>query len=250
MMYRGCALLGALALLLAGACTTTPETDTESEPASAQTLENMQQAAVDFSRARDAGDALEMARAAAVRRPFDHLTRAPGFLNSIVMFEEARQLAAGNEALLAQIDEAESQASGPFFRTFPGGGQLMERLVGRCKFERDTRSVPPLPQERLPIGGSGQPPSCVLTVDPKTSVQLRADVRAQRTLLVYVESKAGADLALTIVDPASTKPICTEAQPNGYQACRWRPGKAATGIVEIRNHGDSAVSALLIARQS
>ncbi len=86
--------------------------------------------------------------------------------------------------------------------------------------------------------------------DAKTSVQLRVDVRARRTLFVYVESKAGADLALTIIDPAVTKPICSEAQPHGYQACKWRPGRAATGIVEIRNDGNASVSALLIARQS
>jgi len=248
MMYRGYALPGVLALLLAGACTTTPETDTGTSPA--QTLESMQQAAIDFTRARDAGDALGMARAAVVRRRFDPLTRAPGFLHSAIMFEEARRVATGNAPLLAQIGELEDQAPGPFSRTFPGGGQLMEKLAGRCRFERDTRSVPPLPQERLPIGGSGQPPSCVLTLDPGTSVQLRANVRARRTLFVYVESKAGADLALTIVDPSVAKPICSEAQPNGYQACKWRPDRAATGIVEIRNRGDAAVSALLIARQS
>lgn len=247
MRHPGYSILGALVLLLAGACTTTPKMDSETESASAQTLENMRQAAVDFSRARDAGDALEMARAAAARRPFDHLTRAPGFLNSNVMFEEARQLAGGNGTLLAQIGELESRASGPFPGVF---GQFMDRIAGRCKFERDTRSVPPLPEERLPTGGSGQPPSCILTVGPKTSVQLRADVRARRTLFVYVESKAGADLALTIVDPAITKPICSQAQPNGYQVCKWQPDKAATGIVEIRNHGDSMASALLIARQS
>ncbi|MCW5621846.1 MAG: hypothetical protein KIS79_12120 [Burkholderiales bacterium] len=247
MRHPGCSILGALVLLLAGACTTTPKMDAETESASAQTLENMQQAAVDFSRARDAGDALEMGRAAAARRPFDHLTRAPGFLNSDVMFEEARRLADGNGRLLAQLGELESQASGPFPGIF---GQFMDRMAGRCKFERDTRSVPPVPQARLPTGGRGEPPSCVLTVGPKTSVQLRADVRARRTLFVYVESQAGADLALTIVDPAITTPVCSQAQPNGYQVCKWRPDKAATGIVEIRNHSDLAVPALLITRQS
>ncbi len=53
-------LPGALVVLLAGACDTTPDAPGES----ALTLERMQQAAVDFTRARDAGDALAMARAA------------------------------------------------------------------------------------------------------------------------------------------------------------------------------------------
>lgn len=238
-------LPGALVVLLAGACTTTPDAPGES----ALTLERMQQAAVDFTRARDAGDALAMARAAGVRRPFDHLTRAPGFLHSAVMFEEARRATAGNEELLAQIDELENRASGPSFRAFSGGGQLAEKLASRCRFEHDVASASPLPAQRLPVGDR-QPPSCVLTVDAKTSVQLRVDVRARRTLFVYVESKAGADLALTIIDPAVTKPICSESQPHGYQACKWRPGRAATGIVEIRNDGNTSVSALLIARQS
>jgi len=249
-------MLGMVALLLS-ACATAPETDPRQ--GSAPTLQQMQQAAVDFGRARDAADAWAMARAAAARQPFDVLAGGTPMLTSAAMFEEARRVAAGNGELLAKIAELEAGRTGPF--SGPSGltGQSLSRVFaardvpfsviesGGALRELEFTKLPAVPDD-CGSQSFGPSPSRVLTVGARSSLVLCGAVRDRRTLYVYVEGGLDTRLVLRVLDLATAELICEYNQPNPI--CKWPlPAKATRALVQIGNPGASEVSVTLVAHQ-
>lgn len=248
-------MLGILVLLVSS-CTMMPKTDAPQSPA--LSLARMQQAGADFASARDAGDALEMARAAAARKPFDVLAGDTNILTSTTMFEEARQLAASNEELLAKIAELESGRSGPFSNLSGLTGLSLSRLFAERNVPlmvvdgegalRELQSAkPPVAPNDCGSQNFGPSPNRVLKVGAKSSVLLCGAVRAKKTLIVYVEGGFDARLVLRIFDIETMQQNCEHVQPRVNPVCDWRPTKATRAIVEISNPGDSEVSVTLFA---
>ncbi|MCV2219290.1 hypothetical protein [Thauera sp. Sel9] len=250
-------MLGVLALLLLlSACAGTRKAEIPQD--STPTLEQMRQAVLDFARASDAGDALEMARAAAARRPFDVLARDASFLTSSAMFEKARQRAAGDSELLRQI--ARLERTGSSLGGLMGGAQssLLRRFAERSVpfvvvedelvlREPDSGAPPAMPSD-CGAQGFGPSSSRVLKVGAKSSLVLCGDVRAGRTLFVYAEGGLDVRLMLRVFDLGTAERICAENQPNPI--CKWpRPAKATRAVVEIGNPGRADVSVTLIAHQ-
>lgn len=250
-------MLGVLALLLLNACATAPGTDASQD--SALTLERMQQAAVDFARARDAGDALGMARAAAARQPFDVLASGTTMLTSATMFEDARRLAAGNTELLAKIGELESGRAGPLrnlsgltgqslARAFAGRNVPFTVVDGAGALRGQQFDELPVPPGDCGSQSFGPSPGRVLTIGARSSLVLCGAVRDRRTLYVYVEGGLDRRLMLRVLDLATTELICEHTRPNPL--CKWPPpAKATRAMVQIGNPGGSEVSVTLIAHQ-
>jgi len=218
------------------------------------TLEQMRQSAVDFEQARAAGDALGMARAALARKPFDAVAVSAAdlgsgfeFLSSRSMLAQARAAAGSNESELESIADIERSLA----KT-----DLLVDGVGLATCPRASSADPtcrdPSPRslESIPVASIDQPAGRVLTIAAGADVLLRADVGSKRTLFVYVESKAGAGVRLSIVDAASATQVCVDSQAHGYLLCRWQPGKFARGVVRVSNGGATQTTVLLIAHQT
>lgn len=221
-------------------------------------LERLRGAALDFERAREAGDALAMARAAAARKPIDRLlavdapAEATKFLTAREMFSASRSLARDDRELLRSIEKIEADSSGGLLDGLPGFAKRArqpkpdvrpigesESLLGEGNAIKRSR----LPAATLPPNGS------VMTIGARESLWLRAQVAAARTLFVYAESKLGAQLRLRIVDADRGTQVCVDAQPHGILLCKWRVEAAATGVVELSNAGGEAIDVLVIAHQ-
>ncbi len=256
-MRGHCTMLGILVLLLAGACTTTPKTDALRNEA--LSLPQMRQAGADFARARDAGDALEMARAAAARKPFDVLVGDTNILTSTTMFKEARQLAAGNDELLARIAELEGGRRGPFSNLSGLTGPSLSRLFAE-------RGVPFVAIddiaaliERQAADPSATRDTCrpesfrpslnrPLTIGAKSSLLVCGTVRAKLKIYAYAEGGVDTNLSLCIIDVRTgTQLTCAEQRVNPF--CDWSPEEAGEIIVSVGNPGESEVSVVLIVQQ-
>jgi hypothetical protein len=249
----------ALAYLLLTACAGLQETDR-----AAPSIETMQGAAVDFLVARDAGDALAMARAATARRPFDVLAQESGGMTSAAMFEAARVVAAGNPALQERIRTLEAGASASGWSAGTRGlladtNRLRSLFARHAVHPAVVRDAGPLAGERADgFPGSREPctphdvagpPSRALLVPAGSSLALCASVRPDRTLIVYVEAPGGAGVALSLLDPATASVFRTSSHANGQLICTWRPGTAGQVLILLRNPGQTPAPVTLIAQQ-
>ncbi len=209
-------------------------------------VEQIHRAGVEFAQAHAASDALGMARAARLRAPLDRIPLALGELGPEIpvmtaarMFAAAHAAAGDDPALHAAISRLEAAAA-------PGllGGRLpLEGLSGAI----GGKTPPQLVGPSIPTPRDG-PAGAFYRIASRASLTLRAPVAAERTLFVLVEVSGGESVVLRVVDESSAH-ICVDAKSHGRLLCRWRPGKAATGVVVVDNQGTGPVSILLIAHQ-
>lgn len=234
--------LAAAAFSLA-ACTSAPPPDAA---AALDVLAQIHQAGADFARAQAAGDVLGMARAARLRSPLDRIPVALGELGQAVpvttaarMFAAARDVAGDDAALRSEIARLEAEASQGIVADRP----LLEGPFGAIGGKSPRRAVGPA----IPAPREG-PAGAFYRIGARASLALPAPVAADRTLFVYVEVSGGEGVVLRVVD-GDGMAICADAQPHGHLLCRWRPGRATTGMVVVDNQGERPASILLIANQ-
>lgn len=252
--------IAAAAMLTVGCAGSDPRAPVrQSAPQSSpDAVERLRAAALEFERARFAGDALAMARAAAARKPIDRvlLMDAPAysgnFLTALEMFSAARAAARGDGELLQSIEKIDAESTSALLDGLPGFAKRIRPPKPAARPIGESESLlgdgRPLPRNSLPIAML-PPNGSIVTIGARESLWMRAPVAAARTLFVYAESKAGVAVRLRIVDADRGTQVCVDAQAHGFLLCKWRVEAAATGVVELSNAGDQAVAVLIIAHQ-
>lgn len=255
------ALTVGVAAIATPGCAAAPQVPEQGGPSgieSAESLERLREAALDFERARVAGDALAMAHAAAARQHVDRVLRMEAeaadedaFLTARRMFADARAAAGEDRDLLQTIERIEAESLSVLLGRFGALSKrvqppkVLARPIDEQEAMQEGRRLPArsLPLAALPASGA------VVTIGARESVWLRAEVARQRTLFVYVESKAGMAVNLRIVDAGTGAQICADAQAHGFLLCRWRVEQPSTGVVVVSNTGAQPAAVLLIAHQ-
>lgn len=235
----------ALALLWMG-CAGTPMKAPERRGAAAEPLvPRLHQAARDFLAAREAGDALGMARAAAARRALDGVQirladaqRAAAFLTADAMLEEARALAGRDAALREKIDRIGAGRTGAGL-----GSALSTNLASAlCRGGGVDACLQPRPvrEELLPPRDGALHPIAV-ALAPRAERSWRVRVPAEHTLWVSGDYVPGA--ALTLRADAGDVPC-------GFVAdllCHWRPAGGGSGVLTLENRSERALTIGLLA---
>lgn len=252
-----CTLAAALFTLTLAACAPAPQLALQlpTEPS----LAAMRQAARDFDAALAAHDAVGMARAALLRRPFDGALRADaasagaaGFvaLASPQMFAAARAEARGDAATLAAIDALE--------RT-PPARRLLPPILNHAVCPEGVDCVP---EQDLANGGlrpRGQPARIALPViSPAFDIAahdvlwLETDVPAGNTLFVYAETNGGANVVLRLINSDSGTQEYAASEPDGRVLAAWRAegDNDTLVLVGLVNNGVTPVRAYVTAEQT
>ncbi len=245
----------ALALLWVG-CASTPMEAPERRGAPAEPLvPRLHQAARDFRAAREAGDALGMARAAAARRALDgaqirlseaHLAAA--FLTADAMLEEARALAGRDAVLRGEIDRigAGTSPSGIGLAALSAGCQragaaggpgdaACAGAIGGALFDLATPREELVPQRDAGLA------STPIVLAPRAARSWRVRVPAEHTLWVSGEYVPGA--ALILRADAGDVPCDFVAD----LLCRWRPAGGGSGVLTLENRSDRVLTIGLLA---
>ena len=158
-----------------------------------------------YARGLDSDDPLLILAAAKLRRGFDFTPDAgtPEGAGTPVTWEQmldaARELAAGDEAMLAMIDDV-AEASSRGVTT----GQVYHI------------------KETIDVGGD----------DVYGPLPFDAGEYAE----VYVESNDGSDLNLYIYD-AEGRLVCSDTDSSSISYCGWRPAEAGVFTIKVENRG-------------
>ena len=267
-VWKQLGVAAAAALILAGCAGPPPKVPEPAPPrgdakaeaagdeAASPLLPRLHRAALDFQSAREKGDALGMARAAVARRGLDDVRvrlgdaeRAPRVLTTSSMLAEARALAGGDAALLAEIDRIASS----------GSSSWMSALTCSAKAGSDEPACAGALGGVLFGVGHGAVPELIaneerrleavpVSLAPGQARTWRVRNHARHSLWVWATKASGAVLSLRSVKGGGVIDSADDAA--GELLCHWRPVTDEEAFVEIRNASQREIQLFLAAERT
>lgn len=195
----------------------------------------LEAASLEYEKARAAGDAPAMVRAALGRLDMSKALLSESVAKqlsakTVEMIRQARVIAADNSEQQAKIEEILSRADLGPTQTLSGSSNLFGKLSSFGSM---------LESQYLKT----------YVLAPQDSRLIRLRVSSVNGAIIYVEAPERSGVTLQVIEE-NQAPICSDSSQHGMLICRWRPEKDGVANVIIQNASPVKVPVLMISNQS